>query len=101
MDVLERDPVELSFIDVSDAVVLTPLRAAAGRLQVVFEPIWGKPARKEIRVLILKCDKEIENVRLNPAFWPFGSDHLLIRLSKLNTSHRLLILGRYRDYRPT
>lgn len=46
MYVLERNPVELALVDVGDAVVLTPLGAAARCLQVVFEAIGGKPGAK-------------------------------------------------------
>lgn len=46
MYVLERNPVELAFVDVGDAVVFTPLGAAARCLQVVFEAIGGKPGAK-------------------------------------------------------
>lgn len=43
MDVLERDAVELALVDVCDPVIFTSLRTAAGRLQVVLEPVRGKP----------------------------------------------------------
>lgn len=43
--VLKRDPVKLAFVDVGDAVVLAPLRTAARRLQVVLEPVRGKPVK--------------------------------------------------------
>lgn len=42
--VLQGDAIELAFVDVRDAVVLPPLRTAARRLQVVLEPVRGKPA---------------------------------------------------------
>lgn len=43
MDVLERDAVELAFVDVGNAIVFASLGTTAGRLEVVFEPVRRKP----------------------------------------------------------
>lgn len=43
--VFERDPVELAFIYVGDAVILATLRTATRSLQVVLEPVRGKPVK--------------------------------------------------------
>lgn len=48
MYVLERNPVELTLVDVGDAIIFAPLRTAARCLQVVFKAIGGKPGRKNI-----------------------------------------------------
>lgn len=60
MHVLERDAVELALVDVGDAVILAPLRAAARRLQVVLEPVRGKPAP------IIKLSARIKSYRHCP-----------------------------------
>lgn len=46
MDVLQRDAIELALINVGNAVVLAPLRAATSRFEVIFESIRRKPAEK-------------------------------------------------------
>lgn len=55
--VLECDAVELSLVDVCDAVVLAPLRAAARRLQVVLETVRRKPASKHALTNIVSSDR--------------------------------------------
>lgn len=59
VDVLERDAVELALVDVSDPVILAPLRTAARGLQVVLEAVRGKPATNKNKCSY--CHRETMN----------------------------------------
>ncbi|KPJ16743.1 hypothetical protein RR48_10342 [Papilio machaon] len=69
VDVLERDAVELAFVDVGNAVIFASLGTTAGRLEVVFEPVRRKPMETHINNVEHWASKHTSYWYSEPTTW--------------------------------